>query len=293
MPQVVTIDGPAGAGKSTVARCLAERLGWRLLDTGAMCRAVTFAAIRSAIDPADEPALAALTDRLRVELPPGRVVLDGEDITSLIRTPEVSQFASRVAVLPTVRSRLAAWQRAFAAQHDTVTEGRDQGTIVFPDAASKFFITATPEERARRRHAELIGCGRSIDFDSVLADQLQRDARDSSRDVAPLKPAVDALIVDTTGMDLDRVVAFVEALVRDPDGRVWRGGLEPDPRGKLPLVPRPFSGLWVAWNRSSNRILAAARSIEAIWHGAGLIEWTVPVFEKIPRRDCLFIGAVR
>lgn len=212
---VVTIDGPAGAGKSTVSRRLAERLGWRLLDTGAMYRAVGLAAIRSQTDLENDEALVRLTAQLRVTLPPGQVWLNGEDVTGLIRTVEATRASSRVAKSPGVRAQLVEWQRAFGAENDVIAEGRDQGTVVFPNALRKFFLTASPEERARRRHAEYVAKGDAITFDEVLRDQLERDARDAARDVGPMKPADDALLVDTTGMSLDEVVTRLEAEVRD------------------------------------------------------------------------------
>lgn len=206
--RVVTIDGPAGAGKSTVARCLAERLGWRFLDTGAMYRAVTWAALRQGIDPADQPAVAALAERLTISLLPGRVLLDGEDVSEAIRRPEVTAAIGPVADNPRVRAVLARAQRDFAAQHDTVTEGRDQGTIVFPDALCKFFLTASPEERARRRRDELAARGGDapVALETILDQIRQRDARDEARAIAPMRPAPGAVIVDTTGLSLDDVV---------------------------------------------------------------------------------------
>jgi cytidylate kinase len=206
MRRVVTIDGPAGAGKSTVARRLADRLGWRFLDTGAMYRAVTLAALRTATDLSSDEALSELASRLTVGLPPDKVTLDHEDVTTAIRSVEVTRASRFVADSRSVRMRLADWQRAFAAEHDTVTEGRDQGTIVFPDAFRKFFLTASDVERARRRVADHKARGEAVSFESILADQRDRDARDLARAIAPMKPAADAALIDTTGMTVDQVV---------------------------------------------------------------------------------------
>jgi cytidylate kinase len=208
--RVVTIDGPAGSGKSTVARLLADRLSWRLLDTGAMYRAVTLAALRAGTDLESDPALGELAARVTVRLPPGRVLLDGEDVSALVRGVEVTRASRFLADSPAVRRRLVEWQRAFAAEHDVVAEGRDQGTVVFPDALRKFFVTATLEERARRRHAEFVARGEAITAEEVLRDLADRDARDEARAIAPMKPAPDARVVDTTGLSLDEVVASIE-----------------------------------------------------------------------------------
>ncbi len=208
--RVVTIDGPAGAGKSTVAARLAERLGWRLLDTGAMFRAVTLAALRSRLDLQDDSALGGLAGKIRVALPPGRVQLDGEDVTDRIREVEVTRATRHAADSPSVRARLVTWQREFAeAEGDVVTEGRDQGTIVFPDAFRKYYLTASDDERARRRHAEFSSRGDPITRDDVLRDIRLRDAQDAARDIAPMKPAADARIIDSTGLDLDHVVDLI------------------------------------------------------------------------------------
>jgi cytidylate kinase len=211
---IVTIDGPAGAGKSSAARLLAQRLGFEFLDTGAMYRAVTVAAIRTGCDTLDETALNKLLDNMRLEMPVSKVLLDGEDITSTIRAPEVTRASAAIADSPIVRRRLVGWQRTIAAGRDIVCEGRDQGTIVFPDAGCKFFLVAEPEERARRRHRELVSRGESIALEAVLESQKQRDARDAARDIAPMVPAVDAVILDTTALGLDEVIATMEQEVR-------------------------------------------------------------------------------
>jgi cytidylate kinase len=215
MPLVVTIDGPAGAGKSTAARGLAERLGWRHLDTGAMFRVVTLAALRSGVDPRDEAAMDVLTASLDVLLEPGRVLLGDEDVTEAIRAVEVTRASGPVAGSPGVRRRLMEWQRRFAEQGDTVTEGRDQGTVVFPDAVRKFFVSASEEARGRRRHAELVRENPAITLDEVIAQQRARDAADAARELAPMKPAPDALQLDTTELTLEQVLDLLERHVRE------------------------------------------------------------------------------
>ena len=206
MQRVVTIDGPAGAGKSTVAQRLADRLGWRFLDTGAMYRAVTLAAVRGEVDLTNESALAGLVESLSVRLIGGRVMLGDEDITQLIRGVEVTQASKFVADSPSVRQRLMVWQRTIAAESNVVTEGRDQGTLVFPNAFRKFYLTASDLVRARRRVAEYQARGEAASFESVLSAQRDRDARDAARVIAPLKPAPDAVVIDTTHLSIEAVV---------------------------------------------------------------------------------------
>jgi len=211
---IVTIDGPAGSGKSTAARELARRLDFAFLDTGAMYRAVALAAMRRGTALDDAAGLAALLRGLRLEMPAGKVLLDGEDVSGLIRTPEVSQGASKVAASAVVRRELVALQRQIAAGRDMVCEGRDQGTVVFPDAGCKFFLTADPEERLRRRARELEQKGQPVDHDELRAAQAERDRRDAERDLAPMRPADDAEVVDTTALSLAEVIELLEQKVR-------------------------------------------------------------------------------
>jgi cytidylate kinase len=198
---VVAIDGPAGAGKSTVARAVADRLAFTYLDTGAMYRTVALAASEQGVDPA------AIASSLDIE-PRGRTLLDGRDVTEAIRTPEVSEAASRAAADPTVRRAVVAQQRRLLETGDWVAEGRDIGTVVAPDAEVKVFLTADAGERARRRAAEL-----GLDEQRVLAEQAIRDERDRTRTHSPLAPAEGATVIDTTSMSLDEVVQSVVDLV--------------------------------------------------------------------------------
>jgi cytidylate kinase len=212
---IITIDGPAGAGKSSAARTLAQRLGFEFLDTGAMYRAVALAALRAGVNPREEPALERLVSSLPLEMPPGgRVLLDAEDVTELIRTSEVTASTGAVADSPAVRRRLAQMQRAIASGRNMVCEGRDQGTIVFPDAACKFFMFADPLERARRRQREMEARGERVELAQLLRDQEIRDQRDAARDLAPMKPAGDAVLLDSTHLSLEQVVETMTAEVR-------------------------------------------------------------------------------
>jgi cytidylate kinase len=211
---IITIDGPAGTGKSTAARGLAERLGFEFLDTGAMYRVVALLCLDRGIDPADEIAAARLAAGATIEFHRGRTLAGGVDVTDRLRTPQVSQAASLVAQVPAVREELVRQQRRLAAGLDIVCEGRDQGTVAFPHAECKFFITADPVERARRRQQELAETGRVVSLEDLLAEQAARDQRDENRAVAPLKPAPDAIRIDTTALSADAVLDALEQHVR-------------------------------------------------------------------------------
>jgi cytidylate kinase len=221
--RVVAIDGPAGAGKSTVARGLAVRLGFSLLDSGALYRALGLLARERGVALDDDAGLAAicaeLGSDLRFLLVEGRsrVRVGDRDVSEAIRTPEVSDAASRVSARPAVRAALLGLLRALGRREGVVAEGRDMGTVVFPDAPVKFFLDARPEVRAARRAAELEAAGRPVDAAEVLRQQAERDTRDRERAAAPLRPAADAVLVDTTGLTVDGVI---DRLEREARGRL-------------------------------------------------------------------------
>ena len=211
---IVAIDGPAGAGKSSISRQLAERLGFAFLDTGAMYRAVALAALRRGLGESQTQAIAELAAQLQIELDGTRTLLDGEDVSAAIRTSEVSSAVYLAADNVTVRARLVELQREFAAGRNTVTEGRDQATVAFPHAECKIFLTASPLERARRRYEELVARGERATLKDVLAQQLERDERDAARPVGALIKAADAIEVVTDGMTQSQVVDRLEEIVR-------------------------------------------------------------------------------
>ncbi len=211
---IITLDGPAGAGKSSVARALARRLGFGFLDTGAMYRAVALAGMRRGLDWALPAELARLAETIDLKMAEDRVWLDGEDVTDRVRSSEVTAVTRYAADNPRVRARLVELQRAFARGKNIVTEGRDQGTVAFPEAECKIFITASPEERACRRWRDLQLQGEPVTLEQVLSTQQRRDREDAGRRIAPLAPAPDAVLVSTDGITLAAVVDRLEALAR-------------------------------------------------------------------------------
>jgi cytidylate kinase len=211
---IVAIDGPSGAGKGTVARAVAARLGYRHIDTGAMYRALAWKARQEGIDLSDEHAVAALGQRATFDLE-GHVVIDGQDVTTAIRTPEIDRAATIVARHPAVRRVLVARQQAYGAGGGVVMEGRDIGTVVFPDADVKIYLDASPEERARRRAADPAHTSsKGTQLSEVATALAERDRNDSTRAVSPLAIAPDATVVDTTGVPIDVVIEDVLALIR-------------------------------------------------------------------------------
>ncbi len=209
----VAIDGPAGAGKSTIARAVAQKLGYLYVDTGALYRAIGLYARRQGADPAQGEQVCPLLPQIQLSLRyvdgVQHVTLNGEDVSEDIRLPEMSSAASQVSAIPQVRDFLFDLQQNLAQEHNVVMDGRDIGTVVPPQAQVKIYLTATPQERARRRHLELLGKGIDQSYDQVLQDVLQRDYNDSHRAVAPLKQAQDAVRIDTTGLDFEQSLQTV------------------------------------------------------------------------------------
>ncbi len=214
--KIVTLDGPSGVGKSTISRKVAAALGYTYLDTGAMYRTVGLALNRARIDCQDEKKVGRLLDSINMELfPPGSedgevgVLLDGEDVSRFIRTPEASMFASRTSALPLVRSKLTQMQQQIGMNEKIVAEGRDTGTVVFPDAAHKFYLDADPRERAKRRVKQLHQQGSEVDESEILALIVKRDKNDTERTIAPLKKAEDAHVIDTSSLTINEVISTI------------------------------------------------------------------------------------
>jgi cytidylate kinase len=216
---VIAVDGPAASGKGTVAAAVARTLGFHYLDSGSLYRLVALRALQTETALTDQGALAALAAGLEASFSANGIVLAGTDVTEAIRTEAVSTAASRVAVHPAVRAALFERQRAFRRPPGLVADGRDMGTVVFPDARLKVFVTATPEERARRRYKQLIAKGISVTMESLLGEILERDARDAERAAAPLKAAPDAVILDTTSLTIEVAIDRVLGLYRDVAGK--------------------------------------------------------------------------
>ncbi len=215
----IAIDGPAGAGKSTIARFAAKQLGFIYVDTGALYRAIGLAAQRRGLTVEDKPEIIEMLAQIKVELAFNEaheqiVLLDGEDVSGLIRTPEISMMASGVSAIPEVRAFLLDLQRDMAHHNNVIMDGRDIGTVVLPDAQIKIFLSATPECRAKRRYDELVEKGMDVKYEDILSDVIARDYADSHRDIAPLKPADDAVMVDTSGEDLETSVNKLVNLMR-------------------------------------------------------------------------------
>lgn len=218
--RAIAIDGPSGAGKSTLAKAAAKELGFLYVDTGAIYRTVGLAALRQGLSPSDETAVPAMLPQLVITTGYGsdglqHMYLQGEDVTEAIRQHAVSDAASRVSAIPAVRDYLLEMQRRFAAEHDVVMDGRDIGTVVLPDAQVKIFLTAAPEARARRRCDELLARGQEADFDTILADVKARDHRDTHRAAAPLRQAEDAVLLDTTQLDLEGSLARLLSIIKE------------------------------------------------------------------------------
>lgn len=211
---IVTIDGPAGAGKSSIAKIAADRLGFEFLDTGALYRAMTLAAIRAQVDFSDTQEIIRFSSTVDIQWDGQRVLLKGEDVSAQIRTPPVTDAIRFVADLPEIRSRLSEIQRQVSTGRNMVTEGRDQGSEVFSDAECKIFLTASPEERARRRHQQLADMGRPVPLEEILRAQDRRDEEDRSREIGALRPADDASIIESDGMTTEDVLELILKIVR-------------------------------------------------------------------------------
>ena len=216
----IAIDGPSGAGKSTLAKRLAQELGFLYVDTGAIYRTVGLAARSRGADPDREAEVAAVLPQLAITMGYGEdglqhMLLDGQDVTAAIRENEISAWASKVAALPAVREFLLEMQRRTAREHDVIMDGRDIGTVVLPQADVKIFLTAAPEARAQRRFRELLERGQQADFNQVLREVVERDRRDTQRETAPLRQAEDAVLADTTGLDLEESFRLLLGLIRD------------------------------------------------------------------------------
>jgi len=216
---VITVDGPSGVGKGAVCTALAQAYGWHLLDSGAVYRAIALVADRANVDPADEAGLLALCSSVDLQFLPTSegvsVCIDGEVVDEALRSESVSQMASKVASVPAVRRALLARQHGFRQLPGLIADGRDMGTVVFPDAKAKIFLTASPEQRAQRRYKQLKGKGEEVILDRLFSDILERDKRDRERVVSPTVPAPDAIVIDSTDVPLDEVIAQAMAYVEE------------------------------------------------------------------------------
>ncbi len=215
----IAIDGPAGAGKSSIAKAVSKALGFIYVDTGALYRTVGLAVLRAGITPEDTEKVAALLPEITVDLAfedgIQKVLLNGEDVSDAIRTPQISEYASKTSAIPAVRHFLFDLQQKIAATHNVLMDGRDIGTVVLPNAQLKVFLTASPEVRAMRRYKELTEKGQAVVYDNILAEVKERDYRDTHREIAPLKPAEDAVLLDTSDMSFEEVAATLTQLAKE------------------------------------------------------------------------------
>ena len=215
----VAIDGPGGTGKSTIAKAVAVRFGLEYIDTGAMYRALGLKSKRNGVDPADEAAVREMLDETVIDFVKGCTMLDGEDVSGLIRTNEISMAASNISKLAIVRAKVDEVSRHLAATKDVVMEGRDIGATVIPDAEVKIFRTASPEIRAKRRYEQLLAAGKEADYDKIFNEIQERDYQDSHREVSPLRQAEDAVFLDTSNMDIEENIDAVAQIITDKTGR--------------------------------------------------------------------------
>jgi cytidylate kinase len=212
--KLITIDGPSGSGKGTIAQRLADRLGWKVLDSGALYRLVGLDVRTRGLDFEDEQAIGALAANLDARFEKGKIFLNNQDVTNAIRSESAGNDASRVAALPSVREALLQWQRDHATAYGLIADGRDMGTVVFPDAPLKIFLTASPEERANRRYKQLKEKGMSANLPRLIEEIRERDERDSNRTTAPLRPAEDAILIDSSALSIDEVIGEILAAAR-------------------------------------------------------------------------------
>lgn len=283
---VVAIDGPAGAGKSTVARSVARAVGYTLVDTGAIYRVVALQALRQHVAADDEAALVALADAVDVRFVSGeaqdRVWLGNEDVTEAIRMPEVSDMAARVSARPLVRRSLVALQRRLAGEGNAVLEGRDIGTVIYPDAPLKFFLSASLAERARRRHEELLARGMARSLTDVQADIVRRDAWDAQRAVAPLKAAADAICLDSTAMRPEEVVATIVAAIHDYTAKAGAAG--PNAPEATPDLAKLFADeLPSRLKRYADQVGAVGGTYTFVATGPGGGAWSLDLDASPPR----------
>ena len=215
----VAIDGPGGTGKSTIAKAIAARFGLEYIDTGAMYRAMALKSVREGVDPADEPAVKAMLDNTELDFRDSHVYIDGEDVSSLIRTNEISMAASDISKLVCVRAKADELNHYLASTRDVVMEGRDITTVVIPDAEVKIFMTASPEIRARRRYDQMIAAGKEADYDQIFEETQKRDYQDSHRSLNPLRQAEDAVLLDTSDMTIEENIDAIADIIIEKNGR--------------------------------------------------------------------------